>query len=149
MKFKVGDKVRNIITGNVGKVKCIEKTYLKDKFVEEVDKKLGIFNRIYFVSYPEGFSRWQSIVEIEKVPEILDEKEKEYLSIIIKPFKERVNYIEKMSIFNNEFIIINVKNYKSEINNNDNLILPEFKRSTMYKNMELRKQYTLKELNLE
>lgn len=96
MKFKVGDKVRNIITGNVGTVKSIEKKCLKDKFVEEVDKRLGRFNKIYYVAYPKGFACWQNIVEIEKVEEILDEKEKEYLSNVIKPFKNQVIDITKI-----------------------------------------------------
>lgn len=158
MKFKVGDKVKNIITGNVGVVRAIEKSYTIDgfKFEEEVNKNTGIFNRIYYVSYSENLSRWQTVVEIEKVEEILDEKEKEYLSNLIKPFKDRIKFICKRDAFtisNCEFIIIDVllpddtaRDMKAF---RDTITLPMFKKNTMYKGMETYKKYTLKELNID
>lgn len=148
MKFKVGDKVKNIINGNVGKVKSIEKKLLSEEFKEEVDKRLGVFNRIYYVGYPEGFASWHTIVEIEKVEEILDEKEKEYLSNVIKPFKKRIEGIYKCVGLNGyEYIEINVE----RLNTSDieSISLPDFKKGTMYKNMKICKRYTLKDLNLD
>lgn len=150
MKFKVGDKVKNIITGNVGVVRAIEKSYTIDgfKFEEEVNKNTGIFNRIYYVGYPEGFACWHNIVEIEKVEEILDEKEKEYLSNVIKPFKKRIEDIYKCVGLNGcEYIEINVE----RLNTSDieSISLPDFKKGTMYKNMKICKRYTLKDLNLD
>lgn len=72
---------------------------------------------------------------------ILDDKEKEYLSNLIRPFRDRIKYIVKMPICEEkELIFINLKN--------DTSYLPNFKKDTMYKNMEEDKEYTLEELGL-
>ena len=72
---------------------------------------------------------------------ILDDKEKEYLGNLIRPFRDRIEYIVKMPICEEkEFISINLKN--------DTSYLPNFKKDTMYKNMKLEKYYTLEELGL-
>jgi hypothetical protein len=72
---------------------------------------------------------------------ILDEKEKKYLSAVIKPFRNGVQYIVKEKFHLIEFIAIYFKN--------DNAIfLPDFETNTMYKNMEANKRYTLEELGL-
>lgn len=73
--------------------------------------------------------------------EILDKKEEEYLSAVIKPFKSRVAYI-KRAFFNEkkEWIYISL--------GNDSISLPNFEKDTMYKGMELNKGYTLEELGL-
>lgn len=76
----------------------------------------------------------------EEHKDILDKQEKEYLSAIIKPFKKRVDYIQKLLGGRGEFIIIAF--------DNDSTCLPYFKRDTMYKGMEIEKRYTLKELGL-
>ena len=73
---------------------------------------------------------------------ILDDKEKEYLSSVIRPFRNEVIYIVK-KIYNHrekEYIAINLKN--------DTIFLPNFKENTMYKNMKINKEYTLEELGL-
>lgn len=71
---------------------------------------------------------------------ILDDIEKEYLKAVIKPFKDRVNYIEKKGNIN-EYISIDLIT--------ETISLPYFKEGTMYKEMELNKKYTLKELELD
>ena len=79
---------------------------------------------------------------------ILDEEEKKYLSAVIKPFKDRVCYIQKVKTTNldNQFIFIRVKRYDCE--DNEDIDLPYFKANTMYKNMKGDKKYTLEELGL-
>lgn len=73
---------------------------------------------------------------------ILTDSEREYLSAVIKPFREKVKFIEKRKLSNNEqFIYIGL--YKS-----DWIGLPYFKENMMYKEMEVGKNYTLKELGL-
>lgn len=72
---------------------------------------------------------------------ILDEKEKEYLSNIIKPFKNRVEYIMKTKNFAEEYIAISIKN-------DCNITLPNYKKNTMYKKMELFQKYSLEDLGL-
>lgn len=150
MKFKVGDKVKNIITGDIGKIVRIYRKLTTGEFKEEIDKKLGVFNRIYCVEYEcnENFPIWQNIVEIEKVEEILDEKEKEYLGNVIKPFKNKILSIKKkISCDNSEaFIVI----WYTTINDNACCFsLPNFLKNSMYKGMEINKEYTLKDLNLD
>lgn len=76
---------------------------------------------------------------------ILDEKEKEYLSTVIKPWRDEVIYIKKKGVKQDdgkkeEWLYIDV--------NNDYARLPFFKAGTMYKGMELDKEYTLEELGL-
>ena len=80
------------------------------------------------------------IIKIQKP--ILDDKEKEYLSNIIKPFRDRIDYIAKVNLANGkEYIFIKMKNYEK-------ISLPFFKAGTMYKGMQSDKEYTLDELEL-
>nr|DAR79569.1 MAG TPA: hypothetical protein [Caudoviricetes sp.] len=88
-----------------------------------------------------AFTHW---LEEEYVPDILTDKEKAYLSAVIKPFRKDVEWIEKIKHYDggNEFIHITVKR------NEDCCELPTFKKGTMYKGMEANKVYTLEELGL-
>ena len=86
---------------------------------------------------------------------VLDEKEKEYLSAVIKPFRDRVCYIQKVKTTNldNQFIFIRLKRYYCEENEHESteyedIDLPYFKANTMYKNMKENKKYSLNELGL-
>ena len=93
-------------------------------------------------------------IEIE-VSDILDEKEKEYLSAVIKPFRDRVISITKYS-FNKDLCYISiVTEPKKEIKHMllegemEEIFLPLFKKnSLMYQGMELEKKYTLEDLEL-
>ena len=78
---------------------------------------------------------------------ILDDVEKEYLSAVIKPFRNRVKYITKFrGVFDNEFIEIgHVMDNEAELYY---IELPLFKKGTMYKGMEIKKEYTLDDLGL-
>ena len=79
---------------------------------------------------------------VKSVKPILDNIEKNYLSNIIKPFKDRIDYIAKVNLSNRrEYILIKMKNYEM-------ISLPFFKAGTMYKGMENDKDYTLKDLGL-
>jgi len=80
-------------------------------------------------------------------PQILDDAEKRYLSAVIKPFRNRVQYIEKMfedHLLGDQdcylFIRFNDGNY--------DMNFPVFRESIMYKGMERYKKYTLEELGL-
>lgn len=87
---------------------------------------------------------------VYEVKEVLDKKEREYLSKIIEPFKNRVKRIEKVKAVycNSEFIEIVL--YSSiSYDREEPIKLPCFKKGTMYKGMELNKQYSLKELGLD
>ena len=91
--------------------------------------------------------RPQTIYEFK---EILDEKEKEYLSNLIEPFKKRVIRIEKIKRLYGNSEFINIVLYNSiSYNKEESIQLPYFKKGTMYKGMKRGKKYTLKELGLD
>ena len=141
MELKIGDKVRNKINGKIGVIEHIQGT-------EDVDVIGGYYIERYSVLYSNRVCTFENtIMEIEKIDDILDEDEKEYISNIIKPFKERVESITKYSGMSTEYIEIRVEHFS--IKSLDYVMLPVFKKGTMYKKMETDKKYTLKELNLD
>lgn len=74
--------------------------------------------------------------------EILDEAEKRYLRAVIRPFKDKVEYINKQAGHGGqEFIHIDISYF-------DSVNLPYFEEGTMYKKMKLNNHYTVKELGL-
>lgn len=83
-------------------------------------------------------------LEEEYVPDILTDKEKAYLSAVIKPFRKDIEYIEKFksNYVGKEYIYIVMKK------DDDYCKLPRFFKGTMYRGMELNKRYTLEELGL-
>lgn len=86
--------------------------------------------------------------EIEiKAPSILDEREKEYLSAVIKPFKNKVKSISKSNVANGQYEYISIETVHPL--GTEFILFPLFKTQTMYKNMKLRKKYTLEELELQ
>lgn len=133
-KFKVGQKVKIVRTGKIGEIKDID----SNDFTT-----FGGSNMCYQVEYNDiPTISWFSVYDLELIKEILNEKEKEYLNNVIKPFKDRVEFIQKKdSSRYGEFIKIGIKN-DVDIN------LPFFKEGKMYKGMELDRKYTLSELGL-
>ena len=80
--------------------------------------------------------------EIIKIPKpILDDKEKEYLSAVIKPFRDKVISISKKSANYGEFIDI-------VIDEAEDIYLPYFKPGKMYQGIGVNREYTLEELGL-
>ena len=81
----------------------------------------------------------------EKINSVLDAAEKKYLSAVIKPFRNKVYAIAKYDNgVDNYYIQIAIKkNVYFE-----NIDLPYFKKGTMYKGMELKKEYTVEQLGL-
>lgn len=78
--------------------------------------------------------------------QILGEAEREYLSSVIKPYKNKVTGITKVKDEykeNMRYIRITVRSVGTEYIN-----LPWFKENTMYKGMKDLKDYTLEELGL-
>lgn len=155
MKFKVGDKVKCICRGGYQLTK-IGSVYTVDGYRENGDVMLKelphcaydsdnftlVTNKTFFKKLPNDYTGTLEIENgyiVEK--EILDEEEKEYLSAVIKPFRDKIECIAKHGV-NKEYIDICIRNdYK--------IIFPYFKSGTMYKGMELNKKYTLEELGLD
>lgn len=85
-------------------------------------------------------------LEIVKKP-ILDEAEKRYLSNVIKPFRNQIESIVKYSY--GKYEAINMVNFKVDENMSFTVTnFPYFKKGTMYKGMEVNKEYSLKDLEL-
>ena len=87
----------------------------------------------------------KQIIKLHKP--ILDEKEKDYLSSVIKPFRDDVISIKK---YNNGYsnyscIVIEVKPFGIP---KEFIDLPSFRSGTMYNGLETNREYTLEELGL-
>ena len=113
---------------------------LKGTFVKEEDNK-----KIYKFNMDK--LEWKNFYNIDddlyvsiKKEDILNETEKEYLKAVIKPFRDRVKYIEKNGVHEKEYIEIGVKN--------EPIVFPYFEENTMYKGMEVDEKYSLEELGL-
>lgn len=107
-----------------------------------LEKELVLVGRQkFFKKLPNNFT---GTIEVENgyivEKEILDDKEKEYLSNVIKPFRDKVEYIVKKDCYPEEYISISLSD--------ENIDFPNFKKGTMYKGMEKDKRYTLEELGL-
>ena len=132
-KFKLGQRVKIIRTEKMGEIAGIG----------DFDyTKIGQSNACYIVRYSNNEKDWFTVHDLELVKEILDEKEKEYLSNIIRPFRDKVTYIQKNSCIIKEYIVI-------KIEEDFTMVFPFFEKGTMYKGMESDKKYTLSELGLE
>lgn len=112
------------------------------------------FSNDFWVNNKDIYSDKFLNQEIEIETDILFEKEKEYLKSIIRPFKNRVEYIDKKKGGNCTdsstfyYIAITIKSITSDCVN-ETICFPFFKpESKMYEGMELNKEYTLKELGL-
>lgn len=164
MEFKVGDKVilnkkikdfkygRGFVRyGEIGIIKTNdERQNIKVDFPScygwnGLEKELILVSsnnkKTFFKKLPNDYT---GTIEVENgyivENEILDEEEKEYLSAVIRPFKDRIEFIAKSRMFD-DYISIGL--------NDEAISLPYFKKGTMYKGMELYKKYTLKELGLD
>lgn len=88
----------------------------------------------------ETFFKW--MLEEYESP-ILDDVEKDYLSAVIKPFRKNVNYISKQKKPDGPMEFIHI-----DLSDGDVADFPNFKANTMYRGMEVDKDYTLQELGL-
>lgn len=92
------------------------------------------------ISICSAFTKW---LEEEYRLTILTEKEKAYLSAVIKPFREEVESIKKIDIEEDE------QQLQLQIPNGIVIMdFPLFKKGTIYKGMEEGREYTLEELGL-
>ena len=80
----------------------------------------------------------------EKSKQILTKEEKEYLENVVRPFRKEIETIISKKVWNDikEYIYIKLRLWANPV------MLPCFDNGTMYKGMELNKEYTLEELGL-
>lgn len=110
-------------------------TYVEIEYNGKIVKEYACTNEA-------GIKKFLEWLEEEYKPEILTDKEKAYLSAVIKPFRKDVKHITKMETFYSRKQFIGVEM------NHECILFPSFARGTMYKGMEAYKEYTLEELGL-
>lgn len=81
-----------------------------------------------------------TIEYVDNKKEILDKEEKRYLSNVIRPFRDKIICIIKHRDINKEYIEI--------VLDSEYIMLPYFKKKSMYKGMKLEGRYNLEELGL-
>lgn len=152
-KIKVGDLVKlrddledsKIYDGvyyrnfkRFNKFKIIEKILADGTIRINLDDKNNYYYSKEMLAEVKRPIKYETIYKREEP--ILDDKEKEYLGNVIRPFKDEVNALVKMAILKRKYICIKLEN--------ECVYLPYFNKDTMYKNMELNTEYTLEELGL-
>lgn len=148
-KFTKSDlKDGDIVTQRNGLKKMVfeNKLYGSNHFVSLTyyteDLKDANGNEEYDIIKIERPGKYNTI--FERKEEILDETEKRYLASVIKPFKNKIETIEKtIKIGDSSLCYLNIY-----IKNDDIANLPNFKKDSMYKGMEPERKYTLEELGL-
>ena len=132
-KYNIRYMTFNVSQNQNGTIKSID-IYYNLKRIE----KIKFLNETSATQAMNAVGNW---LEEEYVPDILTEKEKAYLSAVIKPFREKVESIKKFENYYSaqEYIHIAMKK------GTDYCSLPWFRKGTMYKGMEAYKEYTLEE----
>lgn len=110
----------------------INMTYFEIEYNGKIVKEYACTNEA-------GIKKFLEWLEEERRPTILTEKEKAYLSAVIKPFRERIKCVRKI-VFKRAFIKICLED--------EAVALPYFAKDIMYTGMEEGREYTLEELGL-
>ena len=90
-----------------------------------------------------GTLAFSKVPKVERNRKREQKDEKEYLENLLRPFKNKVEYIQK-SWFDSCHSFLEVGMGKIY----ETFCLPTFETNKMYKGMEIGKEYTLKELGL-
>ncbi len=102
----------------------------------------GALSHKDFKNIANNFAGKKIKLTLEVKEPILDEAERKYLSGVIRPFRDSVKYIRKTDYLDgSEYLSFHMTN-------EPNWTMPLLKKCTMYKGMELDKEYTLEELEL-
>ena len=155
-KIKVGDLIRlrdDLEDGKIydGIYYTTSRYFKGFKKIDEIinDNAFIIYNDDYeecFCYTKEMIAEVKRPIKYETIYKreepILDDKEKKYLSSVIRPFRDKIQYIVKCKNFSSAYYISISPKMECAI------LLPNFKENTMYKNMQLNKRYTLEELGL-
>ena len=115
-----------------------------DEFVVRIkEKKIDTFkSKLEFPETDEAFVEW---LDMEHKEPILDDVEREYLSAVIKPFRNDVSAICKVCSAYEDREFIKILRFFGGINCT---FLPDFEPGTMFKGMEPDRWYSLEELGL-
>ena len=124
---------------------------------KEKDSFLFCQNYCSIEQAKDAFNGFLNVIEAynRQDREMLTSEEKEYISAIIKPFKDRVLYISKCSKNDVEIadlcIAVKTTSILSQkyANTIEYVILPIFKIGTMYNGLVTDKEYSLTDLDLD
>lgn len=121
---------------------CYNQQFIAKRIANRLDKNMKCSDQ---ASYMEGILDWMA--QPYKEP-VLDDVEKEYLSAVIKPFRNRIRCIclEPRSSDYYQIKILLTPIYAER--DAEVLAMPTFKKDTMYKRMKFFKGYSLEELGL-
>nr|DAJ45582.1 MAG TPA: hypothetical protein [Caudoviricetes sp.] len=114
-------------------------TYVEIEYNGKLVKEYAYANE----SGVKKFLEWlEEDDEEERKPTILTDKEKAYLSAVIKPFRKKVEYVYKIysEIEKREYLEISLENGV--------ISFPYFEKGEMYKGMGINTLYKLEELGL-
>lgn len=133
-KYNIRYMTFNVSQNQNGTIKSID-IYYNLKRIE----KIKFLNETSATQAMNAVGNW---LEEEYVPDILTEKEKAYLSAVIKPFRKEVERVYKicLKMDEREYLEISLKNGV--------ISFPFFTKGTMYTGMECEKDYNLEELGL-
>ena len=132
-KYDIRYMTFNVSQNKNGTIKSID-IYYDLKRIE----KMKFLNETSVEQAMNAIGNW---LEEEYKPATLTDKEKAYLSAVIKPFREKVGHVKKIDYCGKkEFLKIYLED--------NNIPFPFFTKGTMYKGMECEKEYTLEELGL-
>ena len=97
------------------------------------------FSSCSIMTVLEGYRK---LIKLQKP--VLTDEEKEYLSTVLKPFRNEIEYIYKCSTYRGEkeYIAISFKKITRD------MFFPEYPTGTMYKGMIRNKEYSLDDLGL-
>ena len=112
-------------------------------------KQLEVYDNEWKIWHCGSFETLCSLLngeyEVIKIPRgLLTEQERDYLYSVIKPFRGKVQHISKLTGKNGEYICIDIRFDWEE----DSILLPRFATGTLYKGMEIGKEYSVKDLGL-
>ena len=112
--------------------------FTENRFLQSYGDIYGWVDSISIMTVLEGRAK---IIKLPKP--VLTDEEKEYLSYVIKPFREDVLKISKFKskVLKNKEVI----GFETP---NGFMIFPPFEKDKMYKNMDLNKAYTLHDIGL-
>ena len=134
-------KMLDVEIGEEFKIKSRDSTFKLTEYGLTYHSEMGTWilcDRI-FISLLSGNEKIQKTV--------LNETEQKYLLHIIRPFRDKVQYITKIRYCTSEEIFIGYKGSPDDVSIS-NIVLPYFDSETMYKGMKAGKDYTLEELGL-
>ena len=123
--------------------KIINKIFTSGELKIRKDDENYCYYTKEMIAEVKRLTKYETIYKREEP--ILNDKEKEYLGNVIRPFRNRVICVVKTNLFRGECISIKVYNDFADINFFE---FPYFKNGVMYKNMKVDKSYTLEELGL-